>query len=617
MDPRSQPKILYIEDTADARALVSRVLSRHYIVLEAAEPLGGIELALDTHPDLILLDMNLPQLNGSELAARLKTLLPNTPLVAFSADTSVEARQRALAAGCIGYLTKPIDIDVFVEQIGEFLGGKRESLPNAAIHQQQFASDLVARLEGKVRELTRTADRNAFLNEQNQRLIGALQRRQRLLEAAARVSHIITSILDLDELLRVTVDVICEEYTLYFAAIYLLSADQKQAALRAGRGELGNSLLAQGYSLDISDQSAVGRSIMQRAAQITRQVSDGSLASVELLDFADLPSLSELALPLIIKGTVLGALSFYSDQPEAFSEEDMPALQALADQVAVAIDNAHLLRDLECANQELLRVKTFEAIAAATGEAIHWVGNKAAPIPGSARRAREDILALAQIFCNLTAGGELSSHPLWPAWKRVIPTIPMEIPASTIELLSLESILEDLIIIEQSAQTILDVKEDLIGPARLKHIAEIDLPALLQQTIFEMALPPGVVQLRQAASLPHLRGDARQLSQLFNNLIKNAWEALYGFAEPKIVVTARLSDDPHYVQVDVTDNGPGIAPEMLQRIWVSFFTTKAARGGTGLGLPACMSIVNQHEGKLFVESTVGAGATFRVLLPAP
>ena len=132
MDPRTLPKILYIDDTPEALRLVSRVLSREYIVLEASDPLSGIELAMDTHPDLILLDINLPQLSGREVAARLKTLLPNTPLVAFSADVSAETRQRALAAGCVGYLTKPIeDIDVFSQQIQAFLRGKRETLSNS------------------------------------------------------------------------------------------------------------------------------------------------------------------------------------------------------------------------------------------------------------------------------------------------------------------------------------------------------------------------------------------------------------------------------------------------------------------------------------------------------
>jgi C4-dicarboxylate-specific signal transduction histidine kinase len=125
-----------------------------------------------------------------------------------------------------------------------------------------------------------------------------------------------------------------------------------------------------------------------------------------------------------------------------------------------------------------------------------------------------------------------------------------------------------------------------------------------------------VVATDLAAGLPPIRADARQLGQVFNNLVKNAWEALYRTAEPRIRVATRLSADGRQVLVDVQDNGPGIPPEILEKIWMSFFTTKGDRGGTGLGLSACMQIVSQAEGQITVDSQVGAGTTFTVSLPA-
>jgi signal transduction histidine kinase len=65
----------------------------------------------------------------------------------------------------------------------------------------------------------------------------------------------------------------------------------------------------------------------------------------------------------------------------------------------------------------------------------------------------------------------------------------------------------------------------------------------------------------------------------------------------------------------VQDNGPGIPPELQERIWVSFFTTKSGKGGTGLGLSACMEIVRQNGGKIWVESEAGKGTTFYFTLP--
>ena len=108
-NPRKFPQILYIEDSDESRALVRRLLSNKYVVLEAADPLDGLQLAEETNPSLILLDHNLPHMSGSEAATRLRKMLPNTPIVIVSADTSPGARERALAAGAVGFISKPID----------------------------------------------------------------------------------------------------------------------------------------------------------------------------------------------------------------------------------------------------------------------------------------------------------------------------------------------------------------------------------------------------------------------------------------------------------------------------------------------------------------------------
>ncbi len=125
IDPTTLPKILYIEDTDDSRLLVRRLLARDYILLEASNGIDGIDLALDTNPDLILLDINLPDLSGREIATRLKISLPNTPMVALTADVTSGAREKALVAGCVGFMTKPIDIDNFREEIEAYLNGKK------------------------------------------------------------------------------------------------------------------------------------------------------------------------------------------------------------------------------------------------------------------------------------------------------------------------------------------------------------------------------------------------------------------------------------------------------------------------------------------------------------
>jgi len=153
-------KILYVEDNPMNRQLVRRVLSgAGYTVLEAEDGLSGIQIAARERPDLILMDIMLPGMDGYQVTTRLKSMpaLANTPIVALTAKAMVSDRERALIAGCDGYIPKPIDIDDLREQVAEFLKGKREEIAGDAEQrltlQQEYTQDLVAQLEEKVREL--------------------------------------------------------------------------------------------------------------------------------------------------------------------------------------------------------------------------------------------------------------------------------------------------------------------------------------------------------------------------------------------------------------------------------------------------------------------------------
>ena len=627
IDPRKLPRILYIEDNEDARTLVRRLLAGQYVVLEAADPLNGLQLADETRPNLILLDHNLPHMTGSEVATRLRTMLPDTPLVVISADMSNGARERALAAGAAGFIPKPINVTTFVEEIEAFLHGKRERLEQAERHMQVYQQELVERLEANVRQATQSAERNKFLLDQNQRMFAMLERRHQLLETAARVGHAVTSILDLDELLPRMVDIICNEFGLYYSGVFLVSdAERGQwAVLRAGFGKAGRDMLAEGFRLALDDKSMIGEAVLQKRARIAHDVA----GQESHFKNPHLPATrSEVALPLIVNDVALGALTVQSDQLDAFTEEDITSLQVMADQAAIAISNAQALQKLEDATAELVRTKTFEAIATATGEAIHWVGNKAAPIPGSVGRVREDVAYLLALMAQMKTAGvdhasitETAQSVLDEAQAQGVDVARLAAEMSTLEprrlsaLLSVESLLEDLQIIESSAVTILNIKEDLIGPARQRTPESVSLKEMLAATVAGMGLPQGVVEMSLPGDLPNAFCDARQVEQVFNNLVKNAWEALRDHAAPKIFMQARRDDDPKFVLVSVRDNGPGIPQEMQDKIWVSFFTTKGGRGGTGLGLSACVQIVNQNGGKIWLESEPGKGAAFFVLLP--
>ncbi len=110
-----------------------------------------------------------------------------------------------------------------------------------------------------------------------------------------------------------------------------------------------------------------------------------------------------------------------------------------------------------------------------------------------------------------------------------------------------------------------------------------------------------------------VRGHAGQVNQVFMNLLTNAAQALAG--RPNATITIETSGDADGVEVRIIDNGPGIPPDVLPRIWDPFFTTKDVGEGTGLGLSIVHELVERHGGTIDCHTKIGEGTTFTVKLP--
>lgn len=162
-----RPTILYIEDNLDNQRLVQRILdARGYQILVAKDGPSGLAAARESMPALILVDINIPGLDGYETTTRLRSLphLRDVPIIALTADSRLGVRERSLVAGCAGYITKPIDPRRLHEQIQEFIDGKRELVPSAVETSilREYNDKLVERLERQVRDLSAA---NAELQE--------------------------------------------------------------------------------------------------------------------------------------------------------------------------------------------------------------------------------------------------------------------------------------------------------------------------------------------------------------------------------------------------------------------------------------------------------------------
>ena len=164
---------------------------------------------------------------------------------------------------------------------------------------------------------------------------------------------------------------------------------------------------------------------------------------------------------------------------------------------------------------------------------------------------------------------------------------------------------------------------DLSRPAKLK-LAPLNIHKVLEEVLLveSQTLGEKAIAIKKAfdPSLPPIKGDRAQLTQVFLNLIKNAFQSMEGSGT--LTLTTRLETDFHIreqgtgrnrvIWVDVADEGAGIKDEDLPQLFSPFFTTK--NNGTGLGLSICYRIIKEHGGLIRVESAEGKGTTFKVSL---
>ncbi len=146
---------------------------------------------------------------------------------------------------------------------------------------------------------------------------------------------------------------------------------------------------------------------------------------------------------------------------------------------------------------------------------------------------------------------------------------------------------------------------------------EVDLGAIVRASLrlLHNRLKHFRVEEALDPSLPPLRGNVAQLQQVVVNALQNAAQAVASDGTGRIAVRARAVPGQPWVALEIADNGCGIAPEIRDRIFDPFFTTRQSAGGTGLGLAITEGIVQQHRGRIEVDSQVGRGTTFRFLLP--
>jgi GAF domain-containing protein len=217
------------------------------------------------------------------------------------------------------------DLDVIVEvDRKDEIGTLADTFNNMAARLRE----ILGTLEQRVAERTRD-----------------LEQRSTYLEGAAEISRAASSILETDTLIRRVVRLIKERFDLYYVGLFLVDERNEWAVLQAGTGAAGRKMLAREHRIRIGE-GMIGWSIDNAEARIALDVGEDAVR----FENPDLPETrSEAALPLRSRGRVLGALTVQSNEAAAFDQDVITTLQTMADQVAVALDNAELFAQREAA----------------------------------------------------------------------------------------------------------------------------------------------------------------------------------------------------------------------------------------------------------------------------
>jgi signal transduction histidine kinase len=280
--------------------------------------------------------------------------------------------------------------------------------------------------------------------------------------------------------------------------------------------------------------------------------------------------------------TVVGLLVVADDRVrDAFSSDEVALLEALVLQVGIVIENSQQYRRM----QERDRLAALGQMAAGLA---HEIKNPLGAIKGAAQLLGEDH----------------DEHSIDPASREFVGII-----------------LEEVDRLDRVVGSVLDYARPSRG-----NPGVVDVNAVVKRMVQLLATErhEGIVfDVRLAEELQPIRADSEQLRQVLLNLVRNAVQAMNGRGTVTITTWQRYGWRPgwsgpsagtDWVEIAVRDDGPGIKPQVLENLFVPFFTTKTK--GTGLGLAISQRLIESMGGRILVASQPGQGSTFSVVMPA-
>ncbi len=426
-------------------------------------------------------------------------------------------------------------------------------------------------------------DLEAKVTERTKKLQQAnyqIQRRALHLQASQEISQAITSVRDPEHLLNRVTDLIRDSFMYASVAVYMVEPGGGAVRLKATSPEVrhvqDDDHVEPGdwpVYLYAGEGTVVERAIRKRESQVYSQQTSEAVEWYRR-------TLSRVAVPLRMEDRVMGAIAALSTEREGVQEDEIDVLELLANQIAIAIENARAYERERLAAQHLEEAEAFKARF--LSNMSHALREPLNTIIGFSR------LMIKGIDGPLTKQQLLDMEQIYNDSQRLL------------------FLINDVLSISQIQAGLMELK---LQPVQLHEVVSGVLPtaeALVRGKDIEL-----VQQIPE--DLPLLRVDPTRIRQVLVHLFNNAAK----FTERgRITLRAWHSEDQVYVSV--SDTGVGIPPEDLDRIFVHFergSTRKGSQHGVGLGLALSKEFVELHGGRIWAQSKVGEGSTFTFSLP--
>ena len=396
------------------------------------------------------------------------------------------------------------------------------------------------------------------------------------------VAEAVSRTLDVEDVLRTAVEALTHVTGHEISSLHLLSEDRKTLELR---GERGMSARLR----EVNRALPVGAGLIGRVAQTGKTIRlDRSYEDPNVLPSAKAAVRREqilgfVCVPIHSRGQILGTLSLGRKTAEPFDKPELALVQAAADQIGLALDNARLysesrrqLDELKRAHAQLIHGEKMKAVGELASGVAHEINNPLTTILGQTHLLLTHPETTAHVRDKLGIVAEEAGRA-----ARIVQNLLLFARHYTPERRPCS--------VADQARRVLELKGYQLQYDNIRVVTDF-------------------------ASCPFVWADENQLQVVLLNLVQNAHQAMAKHPGHR-VLTVRVWPTDRHVCIEVRDTGPGIPDEALPRIFDPFFTTKPPGEGSGLGLSVSYGIVTELGGVLRAENHADGGASFIVELP--